>query len=164
MGVDCRINLPADVRLSDVAEAIGILLGCKPERHDFDRGGWCCRVPGAETTPASVDTCAEIKIKPPKGEPRWFLYHFEVEYDGRLIMPRATDVNIALGRRLVQFFGGRLDYNDCDSTDWNEAYDRPRPRNNPSDGAEWDSFQAEMMELKPLTPTEIKKAKGVASY
>lgn len=40
MGVNVVINLPHDVRVSDVAEAIGILAGLKPRKEALPGGSF----------------------------------------------------------------------------------------------------------------------------
>jgi hypothetical protein len=83
---------------------------------------------------------------------------------GRLMMPPSTPFWIAVGKGLCKFFGGRIDYNDCDSTDWDRVYRRPRKNNSPGDGEEWNDFQQAMFDLKPVSVKEMKEANAVAAY
>lgn len=169
MGVDTCIRLPADVRVHDVAECIGILAGLTPQKTPIGQGSYACRVPGVEVKPSSIPTCCEINIRGKliDGEGHHYvLYHFEPDglNPGRLILPRCTAFWICIARSLVKFFGGTVDYCDCDSVDVDFKRDRPRPRNNPSDGAEWYEFQDEMLALKPITKKELAQAVKWAAY
>jgi hypothetical protein len=173
MGVDTKICLPDDVQASTVAKVIGILLGIKPTKYEHDSDAWWTEVKGATLGNCSVVGCCDINISAQEdklidGETnRWFLYHFEPECGGRLIMPRSTPVNIAMGEGLVNFFGGRLVYSDHgDDNDSDNYYEKekPRGRNNPDDGHEWDSFQQELLDIRSLTVDDIREADQYAAY
>jgi hypothetical protein len=80
-------------------------------------------------------------------------------------MPRSTPFWIAVGKRLVQFFGGEIDYQDCDEIDVDFA--RPSKSlkiNDPQDDDEWDTFQRRLFRLKPLMVEDIKDADQYAAY
>lgn len=161
MGTDCKIKLPTDVRVRDVAKVIAASLGCPTSTEP---GGRWTEVEGYEVR--GIDTMPErCRIVVKWGTiDRYFLYHFEPEFEGRLIMPSCTAANIALGVRLIQFFGGRLDMNDCDDIEVDLEVERPRATNNPQGGKEWDDFQADLLALKPLTQKEVGKWKSRAAY
>ena len=168
MGVDCKITLPDKVRIHDVADVIGMLLGQKWELVPLDNhGSKHLKVEGVSVKNSSVDTCADIFV----GERRFF-YHFEWSggsfegrdtYCGRGLMPSATAENIALGVALVQFFGGIVDFNDCDESDCDFAWPE-QPDIRPNDGEAWERFQQRMASVRPLTKTDIAKYKPVAAY
>lgn len=171
MGVDCRISLPATARFRDVANVIGILLG-QPFRQIRIGGSDAVHVEvdGIETRSASaVIECAEINIP---SRDRRFLYHFEFsgqsynDHDtqcGRGLLLRSQADNIALGVALVRFFGGSVDFNDCDESDCDFAWpEQPDIRAN--NGEAWDNYHRRMLALKPITKTETSKYKSVASY
>jgi len=166
MGVDCRIWLPGRVRILDVADVIGILAGMKPEKRPFstsEDGGWSTHVPNVRTEGIpEMPHCALIYFEH-NGETRTVLYHFEPGAGERLLMPSSTALWLAIGSGLIHFFGGRLDYNDCDSEDANETatvnYDIA-----PSDGEPWYEFQQRKLDLKALTKEDIDKYKPNAAY
>ena len=94
-----------------------------------------------------------------------YLYHFEVQGGQRLIMRRARAEAIALFCRLAQFFGGAVDFNDCDDQ-YDRFYERPmrRPVNDPEDGLMWNQLQEDLFNLKPLTEQEIAQYDEYAAY
>jgi hypothetical protein len=173
MGVDIRILLPANVRVDDVAKVLAILDGVPAKKRQL--GNWWLQPPcQGESYCADVDvdvagaekipSCAHIDWTGASGKRLW-LYHFESDNGWRLLMPRATAWNIAAGRRLIRFFGGKLDYNDCDSTSWNEiVHAKSSTVNAPNDGKPWHNLQDRLLALTPLTQEEIESADKVASY
>lgn len=113
MGVDCRIYLSSRANVRDVATAIAILLGQKVEKRPLGSDGWHVVVDGVKVYGIeNLPECCHIKVAE-----RWFLFHFEFGRGSgqRGIMPRSTPSNIALCKRLADFFGGTVAYNDCDS-------------------------------------------------
>jgi len=178
MSVDTRIRLSPDVHIDDVAEVIGILAGLKPEKVPFKDGtGFYARVPGVECQNTCVVGMAHIVLTAPKGktlidgEPYHFCsYHFEPSNSGRksdhfkLLFPRSTPFWIAMGRRLADFFGGTIDYSDCDSKsiDYRRGY--PKLRNSPEDGRPYFQFQEKILAVKPLTRADLQAARKWACY
>lgn len=164
MGVDVRITLPGNVRVKDVAIVLAALDGASVTKRDLVGGSYAARCEAVDVKGLpDLPECAEITWEGTSGARRW-LYHYE--FDGmRLLMPRSTDWNIAAGRRLIRFFGGKLDYNDCDSGEWNEVVrNKPNSANCPSDGAPWHKLQDRLLAVTPLTTKEITEAAKRASY
>lgn len=155
MGVDTRISLPPNVRVQDVASVVGALAGLTGSL------GSGAGVRGIETVPQMcriglwrADRCFAT-----------FNFHFEGYGGRRAVVGRSTAFNIAMGRALVDFFGGWVDYSDSDDED--EDYvvqDKPDPENCPEDGAEWDDLQRRIASVKPLTSAEIKVWAPCAAY
>ena len=168
MGVDCRITLPDKVRIRDVADVIGMLLGQKWELAPLDsHGSKHLKVEGVSVRNSSVDACADIFV----GDRRFF-YHFEWSggsfgnrdiHCGRGLILRSTAENIALAVALVQFFGGFVDFQDCDESDCDFAWPE-QPDIRPNDGEAWERFQQRMAAVRPLTKADIAKYKSVAAY
>ncbi len=159
MGVDCRIILPHNVRVDDVVKVIGIAAGFKPELIHETWGSYV-KVAGVKIENTSVPSMCQINF-----DGRFVYYHFEAENGkGRLLNPKSTDFWIAIGRRLVDFFGGELDYSDCDIDDVD--YARKSKGNNlncPSNGKPWMSFQNRLMEIKPIHISEMSSGLGAYS-
>lgn len=169
MGVDCRWEHNAP--LGDVANAIGILLGCK--RTFEPEHGWV-KVEGVKTGHCeNQPELARITVTLPgrhvqgvnangTGE-RAFLWHWESGPEAkRLIMPRATAANIALMRRLAQTFGGTFERHDCGDAPV-ERFDAP-PDLHAEDGRGWYDRQARLAALRPLTAEDVEAAQADASY
>jgi len=178
MGVDCNIHLPANVRVRDVADIIGILAGKKTTVKTMNGGGLSVDVEGVKVEPTSIPEMVQITVKGPfskdaqaargDNEGLFCYYHFESEdkYVGwRDLNPRSTPFWCAVARSLVDFFGGEVDYNDCDTT---RVDYRRSPRTNlvncPSNNPEWDRFQKRMAAARPLAAEDFKRADKVSAY
>lgn len=166
MGINCRIMLPDRIRVNDVAEVMGALTRL-PVMKQFFQGqdrDWSVRVEGIKVQPSSISECCEIQWITPDNERHFVLYHFEPsEVVGRLMMPRSTAFWVAVGKRLVDFFGGELDYNDCDR----KSVDYRRKRRTdcmPNDGKAWDRFQERKLKITPITDEEYADAAKHAAY
>ena len=80
------------------------------------------------------------------------------------MIPRSTAWNIAAGRRLIQFFGGKLAY-----TDYDRSYDETVPpkqngENAPENDPFWSVLQERILKETPLSPEEIEDARQFAAY
>lgn len=171
MGVDCRILLPADVRVKDVAMVMGILAGLPKEQMPLDGGKWFVRVNGAKANGygpgAALPGCAEITLSGKmvdRLKVHEVMYHFEAEHGVRLLMPSSTPFWLAVGRGLVDFFGGDVDYNDWDDRDVDYHKEKPRQWNDSEEDAEWFAFQQAMFDVKPLTKADLKAMQPHAHY
>jgi hypothetical protein len=165
MGVDTKIMLPGRVRLQDVARVLGALAGCKTELKVKPTYVYC-QVDDVKVDNSHTPECANIRwtgggeLKPDG----YVMFHYEpCEFDGRLLMPRSTPWWIAAGKRLVDFFGGKVDFNDCDDVDVD--YERPSPGDiAPSDGEPWREFQRRMSEVKAITAEDLAANDKLAAY
>lgn len=167
MGVDCRLSLPGNVRVRDVASVLGILFGLPFALEPLNGDGVVCRVRGANVTGhAEIPEMARIDLKAENGDPvGGFYYHFENPGGRRVLSGRARANVIAAFVKTADFFGGSVDFTDCDDEDADHtATDRSDEENHPEDGAAWDSFQRRMADLKPLTAKEIRAYASVAAY
>ena len=168
MGVDCRITLPPATRVRDVAMVIGALVGLPVEHRKpdskYEGFGWASVNKITYKSNSSIPECCNIEWTDLDGEPRNVLYHFEFGDDGcRGMLPRSTPFWLAIGMKLVDFFGGELDKNDSDSVDCD--YQKPvRNDISASDGKEWEKFQKRLLAVKPLTRADIDAEKKHASY
>ena len=172
MGVDCIITLPSYTRVRDVAEVIGVAMGMPHELRKFserDDSGSYCHVEGVRVHPTSEATLAEIKVDGVAVDGNEiresFWYHFEFDATGqRGIMLRSTALAIVLGRRLVNFLGGMVDYNDSDNTDVDYYCSPQYPDGLPKDGEEWNEYQRKINDVLPLSKEELQEAHEWATY
>jgi hypothetical protein len=168
MGVDCKIMLPDNVRVKDVAKVIGIAAGLLP-KWDGSHGAKWVEVPGADVKTTSIPEMAVINLDGGHlidGESKHFVfYHFESSRGGRLMGPRSTAFWLAVAHRLVDFFGGVIDYQDCDSQycDYGSAANT-REENSPEDDEEWVRFQERLFNVKPITKDELLHYNELAAY
>jgi hypothetical protein len=157
------------VRVKDVATVLGAAAGLPVVKRQFTGGrdGWAAEVEGVTVETTSVPHMLHLDFKAPQGQTlvdgmAWHYCSFHYEYersDGRLLMPRSNAFWVAIGKRLVDFFGGTVDYNDCDDVEVD--YQRPkksRKLNAPTSGAEWTAFQERLLAVKPLSAKELENA------
>lgn len=164
MGVDTRIYLSPGARVKEVAEVIGLAAGLPGRWEESGSTRWYA-VPGVRVSSNSgLPECCDIEWVDQNGEGRRVLYHFEAGGHGcKLLMPRSTPFWIAIGRRLVDFFGGWIDYQDCDEEDMD--YRQPLQYHCcPEDGEPWKSFRQRMSEVQPITRSEYERSKQYAAY
>ena len=176
MGTNAVVKLPAGTRMGDVANVVGILLGCEKEWFESGNARWI-RVKRVEEKCSQsipelayididltgLDNPVAVAIRESDGDTYEMSYHFEGGHGGPSINPKATAAKIALCKAVVQFFGGEANYNDCDSVDINVQVDGRNPIA-PSDGKPWDDFQQALDNLKPLTANNMKAVGRWAAY
>lgn len=168
MGVNAIIMMPADTRIKDVADVIGILAGLPARKEMLDSTAYACQVSGVKVKPSSMAEMATIEIHGNliDGETNHYTtWHWEPDCGTgeRLIYPRSNPFWIAVGIRLVDFFGGSIVYNDCG--DMVPNYSKKQAMtNNPTNGEPWQKFQDAKLAVKPLTQDELETANGFAAY
>jgi hypothetical protein len=133
--------LPVDVRLMDVAEVLGRLSGA-------DR--WHA-LPTTAPEMASIQVYGDLV----DGESiHYCTFHFEAKDDDgkpcRLLLPTSTDFWIAAGVGLADFFGGKVDFDDCDDVDADHVATMPRLGNSPDDGEPYHAFREEVTAVRPV--------------
>lgn len=179
MGVDTRICLPHTARLDDVVKVLGILAGRRKSWVNSSGARWV-EVEGAKAhsydNGTLLTSCAEVVINGPlpDGAPGLrCMFHFDFgigqqtdygnEYKGRGLMPRSTPQWVAAGRRLVEFFGGWMDYRDDDDVDVDHV--QPiRSDLTACNGDAWDEFQQRIWAVEPLTVADITAMHEHACY
>ena len=185
MGVDAKIYLPSNTRLDTVVDVVCRLLGAPVNKQDLGSrdhpGAWHAQPAngvGSYRSYESIPGMAGVTIKKIDssiyGQPAVnFSYHFEFggprrgKNNGgtRGISMRAYGVNIAMFKRLADFFGGTVDYSDCDDKENNYVVPHKDDHMNcPEDGTAWQVLQERIMSVQPLTQAEIDTCEKVASY
>ena len=168
MGVDCNVFLPDRVRLRDVANVLGALAGLEVIKRPLDDHSWYADAQGITyRTYPEVPEMVTIEFEEPTGERRSIYYHFESVGPGestcRTVSMRSRARNIAYGVALVDFFGGSVDFDDCDDTRENHmAY--PPLDIRAEDGELWQSLQSRMLAVQPVSDDTIAKYAHVAAY
>lgn len=167
MGVDTRITLHPSARLRDVTDALGILAGLEPELHPLSIGALAVRVPGAVCKSydgLGLAACAQIILTAPEGrllvdgdESHYVMYHFEWEgtevHGARGLLPPSTPFWVAAGIKLVDFFGGHIDFNDCDTIDVDHV--APPSALPAVDGPDWQDYQHAIAAIEPITRDDM---------
>lgn len=164
MSVETVVYLPGDACLDDVADVMGIALGLPVTWKMEDNAEWV-HVEGVEVKPSSDPVIAHIRLigNFPLIDSRQldFRYHFESPDGGRMIRLLSTPLWVALGQKLVEFFGGEQRYRD-ETVDL--KYHRPRIRNNPEEDKEWDAFQKAKSLVRPLVRADIEYCRPFSAY
>ncbi len=182
MGVDARISLPGNVRLRTVIDVMAKLLGAPVKKEDLNSrghpGAWYARADRGVVEYQihdSMPECVGVTIHQIDsaliGQKSYhFLYHFEFggsrgRGSSRGMMSRSYASNIALYKRLADFFGGTVDYSDCDSNDCDYVVPaKTDSKNCPEDGDPWQNLQKRIMAIQPLTNEEIDALDHLATY
>jgi hypothetical protein len=181
MGCNTHIFLPTDVGPHEVRTVIGILAGLKAERLKFDRSnGTHVRVTGAEEPGGIYSGFETLLFKAPKGdtlvdgdETHFCNFHRMSRRNGHLwncLTPTSTPFWCAIGRRLVEWFGGVVEFNDCGSAKAPNVFRRARscPVDRygllPDDGKAWETYNDALMKLQPLSRIDLKRGWKVAAY
>jgi hypothetical protein len=155
MGVDTRIALPPSSRIRDVAKVLGKLVGLPHTMEPLGHGSssYVCDVRGVAVVACSVETLARIEwsgARVPHMERCGVLYHYEGPRGERLMLPRACDEWIEIGRQLVQFFGGTVDFYDCDDVDVDFSRTPAYPDGMPEDGKPWADLQERIAAVRMI--------------
>lgn len=173
MGVNCIITLPNNARLRDVANAMGTLAGLPTHLEPLGEDSVHVVVHGVNTSPCGecLESCAYIDLTKAGKHIAHVMYHFEFETgDGNVkdscrgMIPGSTPFWCAMGRRLVEMFGGTYESQDGE---WGTEAKVSHPINRLNgavDGEEWNQHMQRLAALKPITEAEIKACEGEAAY
>jgi hypothetical protein len=190
MGVNAVIHLPCNVRIKDVADVMGILAGQKivekettfnsfspPFKYFVVEGvrieSCDARGTGVMTDCANIFlenlTGAALAARSDAGENAYAMYNFEPSNPtpsaGRLLYPKSTAFWIAIGKGLVDFFGGDIDYSDCDSKEADfKRKAKSNSENCPENDPHYGKQRERMRSLKPLTKADYEACKKHAAY
>ena len=171
MGCCTQISLPADVRVNDAAKVIGALVGFPKYKKHF-QGSACCvamvdgyEISNCENLPEMVSINLILETLDGQ-EGHYCFYHFEGNQNGeRSICPPSTPFWIAVGLRLVKFFGGSIKFKDyTESPSIDVVYNKPRKTNFVEDGQEWDDFQQDILDIEPISKEDILQCVESAEY
>ncbi len=155
MGIDVKVKLPSNVSFRNVSKAIAIILGAKPRLAPLGNGGKVTDVPDGVITlnDNSVTSCQSFNVNVPDRPNRWFLYHYEYGNAGHrgLSFNARNPSNIDLAKAIVDFFGGDVDFDDCDDVECDYSVPAKSDlENHPEDNEEWDDLQHRLMAIKPI--------------
>ena len=160
-GIDVSVSLPPNVRVKDVANVLGGLLGVPCMRNILRGGGTATRRPGVEVLGiADLPECAYILL-PTKDRTRW-LFHYESAGGRRSLIRDAFAVDIAVLYALADFFGGVVDHDPFDTK--YVVADKGDEENHPDDGEPWERLQQRLASVKPLRPKDFARFTKLAAY
>lgn len=185
MATNTTIRLPHHAQSDRVAQVIAKLVGVPFEVMDhsgkryapeeMEYGGWHLHFEhGNIETRAGEDGKAigygYLTIYPPHGDKIEWLFHSENGdfEEGKSLSPYLSPLAIAVGRKLIRFFGGSLRYIDF-KDDFNESVSQkkaafPLPSKGQTGDDRWAQFYTALWKLEPLTPGDFLKAAVKAEY
>lgn len=180
MSTNCNIYLPPGVDGQAIAEVAGVLWGLPVRREHLPGGGLATFVDGVHMMSVTDTPIFHLSwtAAPPAhladGDPdHWCTLHPYSRRPSRAaqcLSPNSTAAWIAVGRRLVCFFGGALQFRDTDPDDVlhvtraqaQAPYDAAGLV--PEDGEPWQAWQDAVAALKPVTKRDIEDERGNAAY
>ena len=168
MGINSNCYIPNDVRADDLVQAIAYLCGAERIRKSLTDGSFAAHVKRQEVSTEPNKPASLVKI-----ESTHRMQYFEIVIEpttcdnqrhlGSLFLfPSSEHKNRMtlnggvskfwkeIGRALVDFFGGEVDDNDCDSVQVDYKKKKPRKSNCPDDGQDWGEFQNAMLNMPKL--------------
>ena len=174
MSANARIYLPHDARIKEVAYVIALSSGLTFSRRT-DKNGTHTYIPGLRIeTLDGLDMIEEIvaspmiSIKSIDGHTQHsVMYFFESsEYAdySRALYPKSTPYWLAIGKRLITFFGGMLIYRD-DKDSEKIVFPKPSTRQyNPEDDDQYSEHELRYFKLSVLSEIEIEAMRKYAAY
>ncbi len=172
MGTSTHIFLSDDAQINNVIEVIGILIGQKKEQAYFDEykhsKGSYCKVDKVATWvppddkkddyavyPQTTSCPSTVRIVIPKNKIDKMDHNGSWFYEGdepgtREIIGGCSEFWQKIGTELVKFFGGWVDYNDCDDVEKDVEFPRPRKTNCTKTDEDFDILRDDMLKLKPI--------------
>jgi len=166
MGCDCNIYLQRDVLSHDVMNVLGILLGYEKIQESFDNSskfdhvvvkyvsyGYGDRDRHKIFANAGFSSPEHFTIELLENplDKEWHMLHCHFQPEYLLLSGGSSNFWKTVGTELVKFFGGHIDYNDCDSVGTNFSASCPRTGGNRhEDNPAFHSFQEELWALKPI--------------
>ena len=166
MGCDCNIYLQGDALTHDIMRVLGILLGYKKTQESFHNGSKFDHVVVKDVAYGYSDAndhkiFAKASFSTPQHftieilnnplDKEWHMLNCHFEYKELLLTGGSSKFWITVGKELVKFFGGHIDYNDCDATNIDFSALCPRTGGNKHENnPEWFAFQEELWALRPI--------------
>jgi hypothetical protein len=172
MGNSTHIFLSNDAQINNVIDVIGILIGQKKQEEYFDNSnpskGSHCKVENVATWVPTQDKKNEYAVYPQTGScpsmvniiiPKnkidkidhngsWF---YEGDEPGtREIIGGCSEFWQKIGTELVKFFGGWVDYDDCDGVERDVEFTKPRKTNCTKLDEDFDIMRNDMLKLQAI--------------
>lgn len=186
MGVDSKIYLKNHASVEKVYDVMAVILGAEKtfkgeDDVDFKEESsptntWRIKVnhSNGDQLEYKAPTYFDIRVNDNCGNTFSSLFFYDLDDDKyaqngeKALNPRASATWIAIGKKLVEFFGGKLMYADCedgnDPKNWliNEK-GLYSPEINHCDDR-WYNYHNALSKIKPLTAEDILENKDVCAY
>lgn len=196
MSSSAHIKLPLHVKNRHILEVIGKCVGVPFRKMSFAINNGIApsfdpHLPAGEDNPWSIsfEPSSSFELAPAEnselsfgrilftdiaGQSHGWFFHAEADTeDHKLVSPPSSRLSIAVGRRLVRFFGGQLIYDDNKETVGTRKSPRkalyPPPSRQPrgeifNPNARWYLFQNALDSMKLITSLEMEEASKWAAY
>lgn len=180
MGVNCYVRLATDVQAKDAALAIGVLAGLPAVYKNQSDGRYWTTVDGANDKATESSGYSNIILQATSGnslvdgEKSHFAAFFYCNRSNNkisnMLYPTSTPFWCAVGKRLVQFFGGEIVFSDCEAEKGLNVYRSKRhcPVDEhgliPHDGEPWRDYHKAVAKLKPVTKSEMNAVGDRSGY
>lgn len=173
MSISCHIHLPTDVRVENLFEVIGILIGEKKEKaffenyhpskrikertRDFDHIKVFNIATDYDQSEKNVYYCATnrpssfiLRINHNPFDEYEHMAFCYFEKDHLFISGGSNPFWKTLGIHLIKFFGGYIDFNDCDDIAVDLEYGWRVGRNSHESDEDFICFQQALWDLQPI--------------
>lgn len=172
MGTSTHIFLSVDTQLKNVLDVIGILIGQEKKEVYFDeykkdKGSYCfvdnvaTWVPPDDKKslyavyPQTTSNPSMVSIEIPKNKidkmhhsGTWF---FDSDEPNTVeIIGGCSEFWQKVGTELARFFGGWVDYNDCDAIEKDVKFTKPRKTNRTIKDKDFDTMRNDILKLEPI--------------
>jgi len=166
MGCDCNIYLQGDALSHDIMSVLGILLGFEKTQESFNHSSKFDYVAVKDVAygysdgnnhkifaKAGFSTPQHFTIEILRNslDKEWHMLGCHFEYQYLLLSGGSSKFWKTVGTELVKFFGGYIDYDDCDAYDMDFSAVCPRIEGNRHENnPEFRLFQEELWALQPI--------------
>lgn len=167
MSIDCKIILPHTTRGEEIGEVVWIAAGLpfKWESHSHSGGTFhSVRIAAEPVTPSKLPGLSWLRFKGSSvdDDDHQAVIHHDY-WDGKLVSARGTPFWIAIGIKLVDFFGGWIDYRDDDDS-FNDYQKEPVFVEEHDDKELFQAFHDALRAIKPITKEEFALAVPLSAY
>lgn len=166
----CKVYLSSRARLKDVVDVLALLTWATKTKfpHGYDPDAYITDVYAGIELGGLSYTSSSTNVK-------WHLfgtmgkvvnksYNFEYGHGFHGMDFAASDFGVALGKRLVDFFGGKVDFNGHDTVKCDYARPIRHDIGAEVSSPEWYQLQRRKFHLKAITQKELDEAYKVAYY
>jgi hypothetical protein len=149
------------VSIYDIPEMVTIYV--RPPGGEHSRGYHFHHEGGRLLVPPQCTIHDECRDHAEMGRACWASQSYP--HARKLMSARARPDTIAAFVGLADFFGGAVDFQDCDDVDWDHVVpDRPVGECAADDGSEWTALQRRLASVISLTRAQIRAYKKHAAY
>lgn len=177
MGVDCRAYIPVGTPPEDITDALAIICGAEVEKQIIDGGSGRSfpahhMVEASYTLKMEENFWATVRLMTPLAVANsfnpsmWYPQYREGAFYWTL-NERSYAFPIAVFKKLIDFFGGKVLYQDGQEQVFHESKGLVKRKANggvPDDGRAYDRYQMQFLGLRKPTYKELAAADEESHY